>query len=92
MFHWTDSKIRVHVFTCVLALTVAHLMRRQADRRRPGPQRPRTPRPPSPASKKPSCSTPPPEADPAPDACSPTQTPTQQHLFDLFNLTRYAPT
>jgi len=30
MFHWTDSKIRVHLFTCVLALTVAHLMRRQA--------------------------------------------------------------
>jgi transposase len=30
MHHWTDSKIRVHVFTCVLALTVAHLMRREA--------------------------------------------------------------
>jgi transposase len=30
MHHWTDSKIRVHVFTCVLALTVAHLMRHQA--------------------------------------------------------------
>jgi len=29
--HWTDQKIRVHVFYCVLALTVAHLMRRQAD-------------------------------------------------------------
>ena len=32
MFHWTDSKIRVHVFTCVLALAVAHLMRREAHR------------------------------------------------------------
>ncbi len=32
MFHWTDSKIRVHVFCCVLALTVAHLMRREAAR------------------------------------------------------------
>jgi transposase len=31
MHHWTDQKIRVHVFTCVLALAVAHLMRRQAD-------------------------------------------------------------
>jgi transposase len=31
MHHWTDSKIRVHVFYCVLALTVAHLMRRHAD-------------------------------------------------------------
>jgi len=32
MHHWTDSKIRVHVFYCVLALTIAHLMRREADR------------------------------------------------------------
>jgi len=31
MRHWTDSKIRVHVFYCVLALTIAHLMRREAD-------------------------------------------------------------
>jgi transposase len=30
MHHWTDSKIRVHVFTCVLALATAHLMRRHA--------------------------------------------------------------
>ncbi len=30
MHHWTDQKIRVHVFTCVLALAVAHLMRRTA--------------------------------------------------------------
>ncbi len=31
MFHWTDSKIRVHVFYCVLALMVARLMTREAD-------------------------------------------------------------
>ena len=30
MFHWTDSKIRVHLFSCVLALAIAHLMRREA--------------------------------------------------------------
>jgi transposase len=30
MFHWTDQKIRVHVFSCVLSLAVAHLLRRQA--------------------------------------------------------------
>src|SRR5450755_3323714 len=30
--HWTEHNIRVHVFTCVLALQIAHLMRRQADR------------------------------------------------------------
>jgi transposase len=32
MFHWTDQKIRVHVFYCVLALMAARLMTRQADR------------------------------------------------------------
>jgi hypothetical protein len=32
MHHWTEPKIRVHVFYCVLALTVAHLMRREARR------------------------------------------------------------
>ena len=30
MHHWTDQKIRIHVFYCVLALAVAHLMRRTA--------------------------------------------------------------
>jgi transposase len=30
MHHWTDSKIRVHVFYCVLGLAIAHLMRREA--------------------------------------------------------------
>ena len=30
MHHWTDQKIRVHVFYCVLALAVAHLLRRDA--------------------------------------------------------------
>jgi transposase len=29
MFHWTDHKIRVHTFTCVLALQIAHLMIRR---------------------------------------------------------------
>ncbi|MCA1671089.1 MAG: transposase, partial [Actinobacteria bacterium] len=31
MHHWTDHNIRVHLFTCVLALQLAHLMRRHAD-------------------------------------------------------------
>jgi len=30
MHHWTEHNIHVHVFTCVLALQIAHLMRRQA--------------------------------------------------------------
>ncbi|MGH3163788.1 MAG: IS1634 family transposase [Streptosporangiaceae bacterium] len=32
MFHWTEHNIRIHVFTCVLALQIAHLMRLQAGR------------------------------------------------------------
>ena len=32
MHHWTEHNIRVHVFTCVLALQIAHLMRRHAHR------------------------------------------------------------
>lgn len=32
MFHWSEHNIRVHVFTCVLALQIAHLMRLQAER------------------------------------------------------------
>jgi transposase len=35
MFHWTEHNILVHVFTCVLALQVAHLMRYRA--RQAGP-------------------------------------------------------
>jgi hypothetical protein len=30
MHHWADHNIRVHLFTCVLALQIAHLMRRHA--------------------------------------------------------------
>jgi len=32
MFHWMESKIRAHVLYCVLALTVARLMVREAER------------------------------------------------------------
>ena len=32
MFHWSEHNIRVHTFTCVLALQIAHLMRLQAER------------------------------------------------------------
>jgi transposase len=31
MHHWTDQKIRVHIFYTVLALTIAHLMRRTTE-------------------------------------------------------------
>ena len=33
MFHWTDSKIRVHAFTCVLALTLSSLLQRTLHQR-----------------------------------------------------------
>ena len=32
MHHWTEHNIKVHVFTCVLALQIAHLMRLKARR------------------------------------------------------------
>jgi transposase len=32
MFHWTDQKVRMHVFCCVLALAIAQLLRREAAR------------------------------------------------------------
>ncbi|MEW6555348.1 MAG: IS1634 family transposase [Actinomycetota bacterium] len=32
MFHWTDQKIRVHAFCCVLALTLCSLLYRQAEK------------------------------------------------------------
>lgn len=31
MHHWTEHTIRVHTFTCVLALQIVHLMRREAE-------------------------------------------------------------
>lgn len=30
--HFTGHKIRIHLFTCVLALSVAHLIRREAEK------------------------------------------------------------
>lgn len=30
-FHWTDQKLRVHAFSCVLALMIVNLLRRQLD-------------------------------------------------------------
>jgi transposase len=36
MHHWTEHNITVHMFTCVLALQIAHLMRRKAAQAGPG--------------------------------------------------------
>ena len=32
MHHWTEHNIRVHTITCVLAMQIAHLMRRESAR------------------------------------------------------------
>jgi len=55
MHHWTDSKIRVHVFTCVLALAIGHVMRRHAHQA--GLHMSANSSTTSPASAKPSCCT-----------------------------------
>jgi transposase len=38
-FHWTDSKIRCHLLTCVIALTVLRLLELQANKNRTASQR-----------------------------------------------------
>ncbi|MBW3604198.1 MAG: transposase, partial [Actinobacteria bacterium] len=90
MFHWTDHKIRVHAFYCTLALQVAHLMRRtaaQAD---------------LPTSVRELLATlagiqetvliyPSTGGRPKARRTLTDMTPTQQRLYDLFTLHRYAP-
>ena len=68
MFHWTDQKVRVHVFYCVLALTVAHLLRRQAAQAGLG-MSVRELLATWPASRRPSCSTRARGAGPEPGTC-----------------------
>jgi transposase len=91
MWHWTDQKIRVHVSYCVTALAVAHLMRRQTA----GAGLPMSVREllaqlagieetvllyPSTGGR------------PRARRMLTEMTATQQRLFDLFGLDRYAPT
>jgi len=90
MWHWTDQKIRVHVSYCVTALAVAHLMRRQTAQAGL-PLSVRELLGTWPASKKPCCSTPQPAGAPRPPPAH-RHDPTQQQLYDLFDLTSYAPT
>jgi transposase len=90
MFHWTEQKIRVHVFYCVLALTIAHLMRRQAAHdglhlsvrellHTLGGIEETVMIFPSAGGR------------PKARRMLTDRDPTQQHLFDLFGLARYAP-
>ena len=76
MRHWTEHNIRVHVFTCVLALQLAHLMRLHAARA--GLRMSvRDCSANSPASARPSCSTRATAASPEPTACSPKPAPSR---------------
>ena len=84
MHHWTEHNIRVHVFTCVLALQIAHLMRRttaQAGLHLSVRQLLAT----SPASKRPSCSTPPPQPARSPHMTT-ELTADQDELYEIFDL------
>ena len=90
MFHWTDSKIRVHAFTCVLALTLTSLLQRTLHQQGIDLSMPRMydllggiretmviyPR--RPGEKNPRC---------AASHC--TLSAEQQKLFDVLNLKRY---
>ncbi|MCA1674625.1 MAG: IS1634 family transposase [Actinobacteria bacterium] len=88
--HFTDHKIRVHLFTCVLALALAHLMRRECARAGLSLSVPALLS----------------ELDgigetvllyqgergrPRARHTITRMTPTQQHLYKIFNLDRYAP-
>lgn len=90
MHHWTEQKIKVHAFYCVLALQIAHLMRREAHQagldlsvrgllaELSGIQETVLIYPSTGGRPK------------ARHMLTDT-TPTQQRLYDLFNLARYAP-
>lgn len=91
MHHWTEHNIRVHTFYCVLALTIAHLMRRHAHQA--GHQ----------LSVRALLDTlagieqtvllyPGDRGRPKARRIITDMDPTQQQLFDLFELTRWAPT
>ncbi len=91
MHHWTEQHIRVHTFYCVLALTIAHLMRRHA--RRHGHD----------LSVRALLDTlagiqetvllfPGDRGRPKARRVITDMTPTQRQLYDLFGLTRWAPT
>ncbi|MEZ5371816.1 MAG: IS1634 family transposase [Microthrixaceae bacterium] len=91
MWHWTDQKIRVHTFTCVIALTAARLLERTA--RQAG----------HPLSlqrllgdlagiQETTLLYQGDKGRPRARHMTTTMTPHQQRLYDLFNLDRYAPT
>jgi len=90
MFHWTEQKIRVHIFYCVLALAAAHLMRRhaaQAGLHLSVRELLRT----LAAIQETVMIYPSTGGRPKARRTLTEMTPAQQHLFDLFELAAYAP-
>jgi transposase len=93
MFHWTDSKIRVHAFYCVLALLLASLLQRQLARQQQelsinsmleelaGIRETLVIFPRRQGQRKPTTAT-----------CLTRMSPLQQQLYSLLDLQRYAPT
>jgi transposase len=91
MWHWTDQKIRVHVSSCVTALAVAHLMRR--DTARAGLRLSvRELLGQLAAIEETVLLYPSTGGRPRARRMLTEMTPTQHRLFDLFNLDRFAPT
>jgi hypothetical protein len=78
----------VHTFSCVLALMIAHLIRRTARQACTYPSGNYSPN--SPASRKPCCSTLANAAAQSPQEIT-DRTDLQQQLYDLFELNRWSP-
>jgi transposase len=92
MFHWTDSKIRVHAFYCVLALTLTSLLQRRLHQHKldlslsrmmellGGVQEVLLIYPPQPDESRPRTAT-----------CLSERDPVQEQLLQALELTRYQP-
>ena len=90
MHHWTEHNIRVHVFTCVLALQIAHLMRLRAARAGLRMSVRELPRELAGIGE----TVPLDHGDrgrPAPTACSPKPAPSRTNSPAIYRLARYAP-
>ncbi|MHB8274472.1 MAG: IS1634 family transposase, partial [Dermatophilaceae bacterium] len=91
MWHWTDAHIRVHVSYCVTALAVAHLMRRETTAAGI-PMSVRELLTQLAGIQETVLLYPSTGGRPRARRMLTEMTPTQQRLFDLFGLDRYAPT
>jgi len=91
LWHWTDQKIRVHVSYCVTALALAHLMRRQATHAGL-PMSVRELLAHLASIQETMLLYPSTGGRPRARRMLTQMTPTQQQLYDLFGLDRYAPT